>query len=848
MDAVYIISREGKLIDMNKALLELFGYTREEMLKLDVLNIYVNPEDRKKFLEVIDQRKSVSDYEVKFRKKDGTEIDCLLTSTVRWDSNWNITGYQGIIRDITERKKLERQLIESEEKFRILVEKDPNMVYLMNEEGKFSFVNRAILDTVGYSQEELYDPNFDINSLIAPKHRQMVIERMKQRFAGEKVPESYEFSILTKQGKTIPILINVASLEIDGKRVIEGVMTEVSEVKTLEKELKESEERYRGLFESSIDGITSVDMDGNIIECNQSLADILGYTKEELYQSKFQTLMPTKWFAKIAEILKEQIIPRGYSDVYEIEAIKKDGTIIPVSTRSWLIKDKDGNLAGTWAVVRDITKRKRAEELSKESEEKLQAILTGIGDRISIYNRDLDIIWVNQPVKNIWRDVIGKKCYEEYKSLDEPCPDCYVEKVFKEGKTEVTEREIILSDGKLNYLLITSSPIKDAEGNIVAVVDVVKDITERKNAEEKIKEYSENLEQMIEERTNALRESEEKLQAILMGIGDLITIQNRDLDIIWINQAERGIYGDVVGRKCYAVYKGLTAPCPNCTVETVFDEGKALVTEGMVIKPDGQPIHILTTSSPMKDAEGNIVAVVETVKDITERKELERQLKDYTENLEKIVEERTQALSESEAKLQGILSGIGDLITIQSRDLDIIWVNQPIRDLWGDVIGKKCYEEYKSLDKPCPDCTAEKVFSDGKSTVSERTSILPDGSEIQIFTTSSPMRDADGNIVAVVETIKDISDRKRAEKLSKESEEKYSTIVEQGNDGIAIGQNGKLKFVNSKLLGLFGYTLEETLEKPFTDFIAPESRELVLERYKMRMSGEKVPDRFEIEI
>ena len=111
------------------------------------------------------------------------------------------------------------------------------------------------------------------------------------------------------------------------------------------------------------------------------------------------------------------------------------------------------------------------------------------------------------------------------------------------------------------------------------------------------------------------------------------------------------------------------------------------------------------------------------------------------------------------------------------EDLDIIWINQPIRDLWGDVIGKKCYKEYKGLDEPCPDCTAEKVFSEGKSTVSERTSILPDGSRIQIFTTSSPVRDANGNIVAVVETIKDITERKKLEKQLKEYSENLENSV-----------------------------------------------------------------------
>jgi PAS domain-containing protein len=122
---------------------------------------------------------------------------------------------------------------------------------------------------------------------------------------------------------------------------------------------------------------------------------------------------------------------------------------------------------------------------------------------------------------------------------------------------------------------------------------------------------------------------------------------------------------------------------------------------------------------------------VESAKDITERKQLETQLKDYTDNLEKRVAERTKALKESEEKLNAILTGIADLITIQNRDLDIIWVNQPMKDLYGDIVGKKCYKVYKRLDEPCEDCYAEKVFNEGKTVISERESILPDGSLIQ---------------------------------------------------------------------------------------------------------------------
>ena len=108
-DAIYITSREGKFLDVNPALLELFGYTREEMVdKLDVTEIYVYPGERDTFQQKIEKEGSVRDYEVKFKKRNGTQMDCILNSTVRRSRDGDILGYQGIIRDVTEQKRIER--------------------------------------------------------------------------------------------------------------------------------------------------------------------------------------------------------------------------------------------------------------------------------------------------------------------------------------------------------------------------------------------------------------------------------------------------------------------------------------------------------------------------------------------------------------------------------------------------------------------------------------------------------------------------------------------------------------------------------------------------------------------
>jgi PAS domain S-box-containing protein len=220
----------------------------------------------------------------------------------------------------------------------------------------------------------------------------------------------------------------------------------------------------------------------------------------------------------------------------------------------------------------------------------------------------------------------------------------------------------------------------------------------------------------------------------------------------------------------------------------------------------------------------------------------------YVEPLKKRLEEKTMALIKSEAKQHAILNAIGDLITVQNKDLDIIWINQPERVIYGDVIGEKCYRAYKGLESPCPNCTVKKVFKEKKTVISEGMIIRPNGSPIHILTTSSPVIDSKGRITAVVEVVKDITEYKQTEEALKESEKKYSTIVEKGNDVICIVQDFKVKFVNQKMFELTGFSHSESLGKHFIDFVAPEYRQLIFERHKRSISGEKVLNRYEFEI
>jgi len=150
----------------------------------------------------------------------------------------------------------------------------------------------------------------------------------------------------------------------------------------------------------------------------------------------------------------------------------------------------------------------------RELQEKQRAILDGIGDAVVVLDNNLNILWVNKIAINQYGSIPGRKCYEAYKGLKEPCLDCITKKTFEDGIIRSTETKVIKKDGKYINFIVSCSPIRDSQGKIISVVEVFHDITERKKDQEKLKEYREHLEELVKERTKELQDANLKLQEL----------------------------------------------------------------------------------------------------------------------------------------------------------------------------------------------------------------------------------------------------------------------------------------------------------------------------------------------
>ena len=185
------------------------------------------------------------------------------------------------------------------------------------------------------------------------------------------------------------------------------VLTDITHHKLAGEVLRHSETKYRRLHQSMREAHASVDMDGRLLEFNPAYVEMLGYTEEELRSMTYRDLTPARWHAMEADILRTQVLPRGYSDIYEKEYRRKDGTIFPVELRTFVLRDNTGQPASMWAIIRDITRRKQAEAALRESEHFTWSVLNSLTAHIAVLDAQGVIVAVNEAWSRFARENEG---------------------------------------------------------------------------------------------------------------------------------------------------------------------------------------------------------------------------------------------------------------------------------------------------------------------------------------------------------------------------------------------------------------------------------------------------------
>jgi PAS domain S-box-containing protein len=484
---------------LGKSLEEMHGWTWAETL---------HPEDRQRCLDNwIVTLNAGTEYFEEYRIRRGSDGRYLWhegRAVPLRDEAGNIIRWFGTCTDIEDRKQAERE----RELFFQFFKVSPDLMCLATPDGYFKKVNPALSQLLGYTEQELLARPFV--DFIHPDDVQSTLQVIERTPRGSFAVEN---RLLCNDGTSH--WLSWTGHYCDDEQICYASARNTTAQKTLEEQLKNSEDNYRMLHETMRDAFVSVDMTGQILEFNSAYRDLLGYTDDELRTKTYVDLTPAKWHAFEAQIVSEQIMTKGFSGIYEKEYIRNDGTIVPIEMRTSLIRSATGEPKLMWAIIRDITERKRMEETLRKSEARYRAIVESQTEFVTRFLPGGIFTYANKALAQ-WHglkteDLIGKSFHPYIHENDREETIRKIEALSVADPRVTIEERVVSPDGKLCWHQWTNYAFFDEEGHIVEYQAVGRDITEKKEAEICLAKAKENLEHEVRERTAALTLANEQL-------------------------------------------------------------------------------------------------------------------------------------------------------------------------------------------------------------------------------------------------------------------------------------------------------------------------------------------------
>jgi two-component system sensor kinase FixL len=412
---IWIMNLETGFVWVTDKLRELFRFAPDEELNFERFLEVIHPKDREIVRESVrqslEQRESLS-VEYRILHPDGSIRWVVSRGRPDTEAPGQPERLMGVSTDVTQRKMTELQLRESRTLLSALIDSTSDMIWSVDSEhfGLLTF-NR------GHYEYFLNQRGIHIEAGMRPEDLFPTEEYAEKwcifyRRALEEGSFTLEYRVYAG---TRTLRLNLNRLMRDD--IVFGVSVfgqDITERKRAEEAVRESEAKYRSLYESMMDGYVLVGMDGRILKYNESYRNMTGYAQDELLRLTSRDITPDKWHAVENEIIEKQVLVRGYSQVYEKEYRKKDGTVFPIELRAFLLKHETGSNIGLWAIVRDITDRKLIESEARKLREDLAHVtrVSTLGELTSSLAHE-----INQPLAAI---LSNAQAAQRFLSQDKP--------------------------------------------------------------------------------------------------------------------------------------------------------------------------------------------------------------------------------------------------------------------------------------------------------------------------------------------------------------------------------------------------------------------------------------------
>ncbi|MFA4825572.1 MAG: PAS domain S-box protein [Methanoregula sp.] len=740
-----VIDDKGTVIEANEPYMRLIGAEkREEIIGHSVIE-WTAPEEQDSNAAAValcSRQGFIQDFETIYQHRDGTHIHIIINATTN-----ETPGGKRIVsfcRNITERKNVEEALNESEQRYRSLFENaNEGILFADIETTKFVHANRAICRMLGYSNEDLMAMSVaDIHPKESLDH---VISEFQRLVTGEK-GNLTDIPCLKKDGTIRMMDIASSTVMMQGRMCMVGLFTDITERKNAEKALKESEEKFRNIFDNANDAIEIIEiMDngfpGRYLDINDVACRMLGYTREELLQFGPLKITTDNFSRPHDEIIRElRDVGRA---IFETEHRRKDGIIVPVEINAHKI-----TLVGKTvflSIARDITERKKVEDALRESHAKYRQLVENISDVILTLDLNGTVTYISPVVQRLFGYTVPEVVGQHFSRFVHPEDISRVLERFRhrvKGEYGANEFRLLTKDGQERYVRTNQTPMM-ADGVVTGFNYVMRDITGRKQAED------------------ALRESEEKFRLLYENSMDAIFLTSTDGSIQAANPAACTMLQRTEDEIIRIGRTGVVDTTDPRLAIAIQERERTGRFEGELtfVRKDGTRFFGEITSSVFADRNGQKRTSM-IVRDITERKHAE------------------DALRESENYVKTVLDSIDvgfviiDPATHRILDANTIAVNL-IGVAKEKIVGSECHRFICPADKGnCPITDLHQTIDD-----SERILIRSGNEQCPIIKTVIPLML--GGKPVLLESFIDITLQKEAENILQDFNKKLQQGIEE---------------------------------------------------------------------
>src|SRR4030042_4884332 len=652
---------EENITFTNKAFADIVGYEDNELVGKNLKQL-LGEEGFRKIKEETEVRKKgeTSRYELTFYRKNGEHRIVQVSASPLWNEDGSFAGSLGIAMDVTEQKLLEQTLKDNETRLRRITDNMIDIIGQIDMAGVFNYVSQSIKRTLGYDPNELLGKT--LYAFLHPDDLRKVTEAIQtamHTFVFEKTEFRYRhadghYLWLEWAGNFVP----------DEKGQIIGFVLsshDITERKRMEEILQESQQKFERLFNSNPEASAFVDVNDCVLDINPRFSELFGYLQDDARGKSLDDLIVPENKRDEGKMLTEESMA-GY--IYsETVTRAKDGSLIPVMISAAPITTGNQPI-GCVVSYRDITESKRMEEKIRESEERLRQLIEYAPD--AIYTNDLNGNFLdgNRQAEDMTgytkEELVGKNILHLGILPQTHVPKAIeaLEKNLRGEKTGPEEFEFVRKDGNIITVEISTFPVR--RGGNVEILGIARDVTERKNMEE------------------VLRDSEEKFRAISTSAKDGIILMNSEGKVSFWNPAAEKIFGyvqeEAVGKEAHYLlvpqrFQEDMAKVMRKFFETGGGDYVGRTVEIVANKKDGKefPLELSLSALQMK-GKGHAVGIA---RDITERKQMMRKLEEYSQQLETLVEKRTQQLKEAQEQLikSERLAAIGQVAAMVGHDL-----------------------------------------------------------------------------------------------------------------------------------------------------------------------------------